>query len=443
METNHLNNFSLLPITQAYKEISSNKSLYFLTQDNKLIKIKSITKIPYSGKIYDVDVANDIILVKREDSKEAYWSGNSNPSGKEEKIPYWIEQCNLTASDNATFWIKVPFLQNNTNTTVYLYYGNPEASSASDANSTFIRVIDGVVGSWHFDEGSGTTAYDTSGNDNDGTINGATWTTGKFGSALNFDGTDDYVDCGNDESLEVFSDDGTKLLTIEVTFRRAQTGVSHGIAGKGTSSGWKLVISSDDRVCFTTILVHDYYFNTKIEDTNWHHLVIVYDSNYDTSLYVDGQFKEKIEYDTVGKSASGETLVIGKEQRDDYHFNGVIDGVRIYNRALTADEISDLYNNYGYTTENYPGKVLVRKYASPEPTIASIGEEQLLTKTDSYGNYSYTFKAPLEAGTYTIKVNLTNPNGIYGENETTFVVDDTPPSVTIDSPKTGAYIPSK
>ena len=65
--------------------------------------------------------------------------------------------------------------------------------------------------------------------------------------------------------------------------------------------------------------------------------------------------------------------------------------------------------------------ILVRKYASPEPSIASIGEEQLITKTDSQGNYSYVFKAPLEAGTYEIKVNLTDPNGIYGENSTTFI----------------------
>ncbi|RLF10664.1 MAG: hypothetical protein DRJ69_02840, partial [Thermoprotei archaeon] len=77
---NYLNNFSFPPITQAYSLLSKGKSIYFLTQDNKLIKIKSIRKIPYSGKIYDVDVGNDIILVKKEGSKEAYWSGNSNPS---------------------------------------------------------------------------------------------------------------------------------------------------------------------------------------------------------------------------------------------------------------------------------------------------------------------------------------------------------------------------
>src|SRR3989338_1965645 len=52
----------------------------------------------------------------------------------------------------------------------------------------------GLVGYWTFDEGAGTTANDSSGNNNTGTLtNGPTWTTGKIGQALNFDGSDDYV----------------------------------------------------------------------------------------------------------------------------------------------------------------------------------------------------------------------------------------------------------
>jgi hypothetical protein len=50
-----------------------------------------------------------------------------------------------------------------------------------------------LVGWWTFDEGSGTTAYDSAGS-NDGTIYGAQWTSGQIGGALSFDGVDDYVD---------------------------------------------------------------------------------------------------------------------------------------------------------------------------------------------------------------------------------------------------------
>ncbi|MHC4168510.1 MAG: hypothetical protein ACYSWQ_16280 [Planctomycetota bacterium] len=61
-----------------------------------------------------------------------------------------------------------------------------------------------LVGHWRFDEGSGTTAFDSSGNGNDGTLNGGpNWVVGYLGGALEFDGSDDWVDCGNDPSLDL------------------------------------------------------------------------------------------------------------------------------------------------------------------------------------------------------------------------------------------------
>ena len=60
-----------------------------------------------------------------------------------------------------------------------------------------------AMGIWLLDEGSGDTAYDSSGNDHHGTINGAQWVDGKFGGALSFDGQDDFVDCGNTELLRI------------------------------------------------------------------------------------------------------------------------------------------------------------------------------------------------------------------------------------------------
>src|SRR3990167_283101 len=64
----------------------------------------------------------------------------------------------------------------------------------------------GLVGYWNFDEGSGATVADSSGNGNTGTLtNGPTWTTGKIGQALSFDGSNDYVDAGTGSSLNLAS----------------------------------------------------------------------------------------------------------------------------------------------------------------------------------------------------------------------------------------------
>ncbi|MCK4348903.1 MAG: right-handed parallel beta-helix repeat-containing protein, partial [Thermoplasmatales archaeon] len=73
----------------------------------------------------------------------------------------------------------------------------------------------GLVACWHFDEGSGSIAYDSSDNDNDGIIHGATWTTGVSGKALSFDGVNDYVEVSDDDSLDI-----TDAISIEAWIYR-------------------------------------------------------------------------------------------------------------------------------------------------------------------------------------------------------------------------------
>jgi len=69
--------FALMPVTDVYKDINLGKDVYFLNENNEEVKVESIEKVPYIGKIYDVDVENDIVLVRRHNSS-AIWSGNSN-----------------------------------------------------------------------------------------------------------------------------------------------------------------------------------------------------------------------------------------------------------------------------------------------------------------------------------------------------------------------------
>ena len=135
----------LVKISEFYQGFKEGKvEGYFLTGEGDLVRIKAIRKVPYSGKIWDVDVGNDIILVKREGSKGAYWSGNSNPSSKEEEIPYWIESYNST---RAIVWVKIPKIDNST--VIYCYYNNSLAESKSNASQVFDFFIDGEdAGNW-------------------------------------------------------------------------------------------------------------------------------------------------------------------------------------------------------------------------------------------------------------------------------------------------------
>ena len=87
-----LNNFDfkLMPVTKAYSSLQQGREIYFLDSENKPVRIKSITKENnYTGRIYDVDVSNDIVLVRRNNNGNfgsAVWSGNSNREDSTENI---------------------------------------------------------------------------------------------------------------------------------------------------------------------------------------------------------------------------------------------------------------------------------------------------------------------------------------------------------------------
>jgi len=119
--------------------------------------------------------------------------------------------------------------------------------------------------------------------------------------------------------------------------------------------------------------------STSVSSGTWRFVCFV-KSTTTGKYYIDGQFDSEVTADVDVQYGSND-FVVGKdyEENDDF-FSGIIDELYIYNKALTADEISDLYNNYGYTTENYPGKVLVRKYTDPEPAFSSAGSEEMESK---------------------------------------------------------------
>ncbi|MFA6392426.1 MAG: DUF2341 domain-containing protein, partial [Patescibacteria group bacterium] len=103
-------------------------------------------------------------------------------------------------SDQATFYVQVQdSMSEGFNPTIYMYYGDGDASSASSLMNTYdvIREINTgqpLIGSWHFDENTLTTAADSSGNSSTGTLtSGPTWTTGKYGYGVSLDATNDYI----------------------------------------------------------------------------------------------------------------------------------------------------------------------------------------------------------------------------------------------------------
>ena len=203
-------------------------------------------------------------------------------------------------------------------------------------------VMNGLVGYWTFNE-KGNIAYDYSGNNNDGTINGAVLTNGKSGGALSFDGYNDYVEVPDSPSLNP-SDD----FSAEVWFNANTITVWQGVISKltnvnpGTGRGWNIQIGTDRNIAslMADSSGHWVYLKTNwVPSTNtWYHVVLVHHLNNTNELYVNGNLEAT---NTHEISFTNNPFQIGKfyTNTNSLYFNGTIDEVKIYNRALTPAEI--------------------------------------------------------------------------------------------------------
>ncbi len=206
----------------------------------------------------------------------------------------------------------------------------------------------GLKAHWKLDETSGLTAADSSGSGNTGTLTNMTgneWTTGgKVGGALALDGVDDYVDCGNAPGLRV-----TGKLTIAawVKMKPANEAAYMGIAGKlvsGDYKGFALVRHSSNvfRLWVASAgNIQGVSSDATYTDAEWHHVAGVSEDGI-SSLYIDG-FKQAGTL-VLPFDESGDFAFIGKQYSTttDRHWNGTIDDVRMYDRALSEAEVGGL-----------------------------------------------------------------------------------------------------
>lgn len=202
---------------------------------------------------------------------------------------------------------------------------------------------DGLVAHWPMNEGQGNVIKDKSGNGNDGTIRGGVkWIDGKHGKALEFNGVDTYVDCGNKASLNI-SEEITIMAWVKLYSLKGG-----GIVSKysGTNGGYFLT------PCWRTDGLPDFYIREtktgavfscardyrKLTLNEWHHLVATAKRGGRIKLYIDGAPVGSS--GAMDKSFSNDVdrLVIGRYSES---LNGVIEDVKIYNRELTEEEIKN------------------------------------------------------------------------------------------------------
>jgi hypothetical protein len=199
-----------------------------------------------------------------------------------------------------------------------------------------------LVGWWTLDEGSGTTAFDSSGKGNDATFQGnPQWVAdGRLGGAVQFNGTTDYLAAPDSDSLDIKGD----RLTLAAWVKGNSWATSHiirKIPDTGTGSIYFIrvqanVLRGDLATAAGTVVVQGV---TPVRAQEWIHVALVYDGA-EGRIYLNGAVDGRI--NLSGKIAeSNNELRLGRGEPAGY-LNGSVDDVRIYNRALTVDEIKAL-----------------------------------------------------------------------------------------------------
>ncbi len=203
---------------------------------------------------------------------------------------------------------------------------------------------DGMVGCWDFDEGSGTLLHDRSGHGNDGKIHGATWVTCGSGHALRFDGENDFVDCGNSVILDIT---GPITLQAWVQPNAANRG-EPGICGKFFES-YAITYYGN---AYWYISSGGNKADGPLKMDVWNHVVGSFDGatlriyiNGEEMQATDSKFREvkhggHFLIGCIADPAGATDVTTGNRG----FFPGLIDSVRVHNRALAPDEVLHFYN---------------------------------------------------------------------------------------------------
>jgi len=193
------------------------------------------------------------------------------------------------------------------------------------------------------DERQGNIAYDLSGYDNHGTIYGASWARGKIGYCLKFDGVDDYVDCGLFNGIDL-----TQQVTLSAWVKLEQLPSAIGhivtiIAKSGMARDLDLQAETDDKFYFFVAEGLHVISTTVIQTGQWYHVVGTYTAYDNIKIYVNGVLENTTTID-VARLENPNPMTIGQSARwPGRWFNGLIDEIHVYIRALSANEIKAHY----------------------------------------------------------------------------------------------------
>ncbi len=278
----------------------------------------------------------------------------------------------------------------------------------------------GLVGWWPFNGN----ANDESGNGNNGTVNGATLTSDRFGTvnkAYSFNGTDNFIKCLNAGPI------GNPTVTASFWMKTSQTTYGH-IIGYGNNDVYGAdfrVLISPSTNCSKTIQFDNYgsvLAKSDAQNNTWDFYTVIYDGSLGSNTSITKIYKNGAIIATTCDSVnSGVTsisnlfpITFGR-----YHgtiqtgfYNGSLDDIGMWNRALTQQEITDLYNAVNCT---------LAVSTQPSNQTSAIGSSATFITSTNDPSVTYQWQTNLGLGFQ----NLGNAGQYSGVNNDTLTVSNT------------------
>ncbi|MFC1723313.1 LamG-like jellyroll fold domain-containing protein, partial [Nanoarchaeota archaeon] len=337
-------------------------------------------------------------------------------------------QCNISNNQTLTIDLTAPNIEfvlptpanNVRNTTFYNWaYVNVSTSDANGNYSSFVDWNRSLVGWWRLENETGGEFLDSSTYENNGTCTNCpeSWT-GYRGKGQRFDGSNDYIETADDPL-----DFGTGDFSIESWFYIPKHNNDwRSIVNKGGSgaAGYGLTISGSNRLTADIQAsggTNQHVSNaaTTVTEGEWHHGVAVFDRDDQVYVYLDGELGASEGYSAGndGSVNSSFAMKIGKFfAGSSWFFNGTIDEVRLWDRALSAQEVNASYQNGVYDLyRNFTGLPSGRvNYTAYAGDMAGN-----LNRTE-YRNYSVNYLPNVTI----VEINSTDGGNLTHENVTVY-----------------------
>lgn len=257
----------------------------------------------------------------------------------------------------------------------------------------------GLVGFWIMDEGGGNSVRDISGKGSPGSLtNGPSWVSSKFGKTVNLDGTDDHILVGDKSHLKFTGAFSCSAWIYPRTYGGDNTAR---IIDKRGSSSTGYLISVNNDVSTNAILVavnaasgsgNDAQFFPNIINLNiWQHVLVSYDGT-NVTVYVNGVSSgaKLLATPTTGTAS----FAIGGRTTDNLrNFDGMIDNLRVFNRALPLSSARELFASpFVGTFSSYnlvsKAEVLSSTNINVTPTAQALSLSQIASVVGGSGSTS-------------------------------------------------------